>query len=66
MAPETIARYSEQIVFAYILILGIAATVTSFKDVVVLALAGLRNSSSNSSRKPVGDSTDAEQENSSN
>lgn len=66
MAPETIARYSEQIVFAYILILGIAATVTSFKDVVVLALAGLRNSSSNSSRKPVGDSNDAEQENSSN
>ena len=65
MAPASIASYSEQIVLAYILILGAAATVTSLKDVLSLAWAGLRNSAQDSSRIGVGDAKVDKQENSS-
>lgn len=62
MAPESVARYSGQIVFAYILILGLAATLTSFKDVLALTIAGLRNSSARSANDTVGDAKDNEQD----
>lgn len=63
MAPPVVARYSGQIVFAYILILGAAATLTSFKDVLALTLAGLRNATTNSPAVAVGETKDGEPEN---
>lgn len=63
MAPKSVAQYSGQIVFAYILILGLAATLTSFKDVLALTIAGLRNSAAHSATDTVGDAKDDEQEN---
>lgn len=44
LAPAAIARYSDQVVWFYIAILGIAATITSLKDVFILTKAGLGNS----------------------
>ena len=43
-APAAIARYSDQVVWFYIFIVGIAAAITSLKDVFILTKAGLGNS----------------------
>ena len=60
MAPEVIERYSEQLVFVYVLLLGIAATVTGFKDIFTLTVASLRNAPTNSSSNSAGEARDAE------
>ena len=63
MAPAVVEQYSGQIVFAYILILGAAATLTSFKDVLALTLAGLRNATTDSAAGAAGETKDGEPEN---
>lgn len=62
MAPEVVERYSGQIALIFILFLGLAATLTSFKDVIALTVAGLRGSADYSADNAVGETRDAEQE----
>lgn len=57
-APVAVGRYLDQLVWFYIIILGAAATLTSFNDVFNLTKAGLSNSAIN----PVEGTKDAEQE----
>ncbi len=61
MAPEIIGRYSEQVVFLYVLILGIAATATSFKDIFALIRASMRNAPSSSAINPARADKNAEE-----
>lgn len=63
MAPAVVEQYSGQIVFAYILILGVAATLTSLKDVLALTLAGLRSATTDATAGAGGETKDDEQEN---
>ena len=44
-ASETVENILSQIVLVYVLVLGVAATLTGTKDVWSLTIAGLRNSS---------------------
>ena len=56
MAPSAIEGYLTQVVWAYVLAVGIAATLTSVKDIATLTIAGLRGSSS----RPVEGTRDVE------
>ncbi len=58
MAPEYTRNILEQIVFAFIIFLGLAVTLTSIKDIFILTKAGLRNPSTNLSGKPSGEPND--------
>lgn len=57
-APVAVGRYLDQLVWFYIIILGIAATLTSFNDVISLTKAGLSKSAVN----PAEGAKDGEQE----
>ena len=55
-APEYVSNILTQIVIAFIIFLGLAATLTSGKDVFILTIASLRNTPTNSSGNPSGNS----------
>ena len=65
MAPASVEQYSEQIIFAYILVLVVAATLTGLADVVALAIVAIRNYFTNFADNAGGKAKDGEQESSS-